>query len=83
MYLKCSQPNQLTANKYRRGGLVGYDAALTQLRSGVRFPSTVDEAFYQCQQRTYCTFCFEDLRSYLLIRFDDSFIHVFCYCCDC
>jgi hypothetical protein len=24
-----------------RGGLVGYDAALTQLRSGVRFPSTV------------------------------------------
>ena len=24
-----------------RGGLVGYDAALTQLRSGVRFPPTV------------------------------------------
>ena len=31
-----------------RGGLVGYDAALTQLRSGVRFPSTV---FFLC-------FCF-------------------------
>ena len=26
---------------YRRGGLVGYDAAFTQLRSGVRFPSPV------------------------------------------
>ena len=29
-----------------RGGLVGYDAALTQLRSGVRFPSTVLDTFY-------------------------------------
>ena len=28
-----------------RGGLVGYDAALTQLRSGVRFPSTVHFVF--------------------------------------
>ncbi len=39
-----------------RGGLVGYDAALTQLRSGVRFPPTVfllrvkDNIFVVCRR---------------------------------
>ena len=29
-----------------RGGLVGYDAALTQLRSWVRFPFLVSKSFF-------------------------------------
>ena len=41
---------QLRAKK-RRGGLVGYDAALTQLRSGVRFPSTVLFVLFDCDSK--------------------------------
>jgi hypothetical protein len=39
-----------------RGGLVGYDAALTQLRSGVRFPSTVLVLFASRRISMYSVF---------------------------
>jgi hypothetical protein len=67
---------QLKANKCR-GGLVGYDAALTQLRSGVRFPSTVNFVFvnFDCDSRLFCFISyFLFLNSFQAIR---GFVRIF------